>query len=40
LGDTAAHPLLQDPRNEVPPTRGNLERGFDEFDKIVDAVRP
>jgi len=38
LGDTAAHPLLKDPRSEVPPTRGNLERGFDEFDKIADAL--
>jgi len=39
LGDTAAHPVLRDPKNEVPPTRGNLQRGFDEFDKIVDAVK-
>ena len=39
LGDTAAHPFLKDPGREVPPTRGNLEIGFDEFDKIVGALK-
>jgi hypothetical protein len=38
LGDTAAHPLLKDPKREVPPTRGNIGRGFDEFDKIAEAL--
>ncbi len=38
LGDTAAHPLLSDPKREVPPTKGNIGRGFDEFDTMVDAL--
>ncbi len=39
LGDTAAHQFLKDPDREVPPTRGNIEIGFDKFDNVVDAVR-
>jgi hypothetical protein len=39
LGDTAAHPFLRDPARELPPTRGNIEIGFDKFDEVADAVR-
>jgi len=39
LGDTAAHQFLKDAGRELPPTRGNLEIGFEEFDRIVDAMK-
>jgi len=39
LGDTAAHLLLEDETRELPPTRGNLEIGFDQFDKVIASVR-
>ncbi len=39
LGDTAAHQFLKDAQRELPPTRGNLEVGFDEFDRVVDAIK-
>ena len=34
-----AHLLLEDETRELPPTRGNLEIGFDQFDKIIASVK-
>jgi len=39
LGDTAAHLLLEDANRELPPTRGNLEIGFDKFDNVIASVK-
>jgi hypothetical protein len=39
LGDTAAHPLLSVSARETPATRGTVVRGFDEFEKMLGAVK-
>jgi hypothetical protein len=39
LGDTAAHVVLRDPTRELPPTKGNVAKGFEEMEKIVDGLK-
>lgn len=38
LGDTAAHVLLRDPSRELPPTRMNLQKGFEAIEQIVGGI--
>lgn len=39
LGDSAAHPVLENPHREIPPTGGNLAVGFDKIRDLLNCVR-